>query len=901
MKKIFITLLLFSFTLLKLINAQTILFEITSNTTWDISDSPVIIPITDNSNEISIFIGAGATLTIEAGVTVIALGSNDKIVVGENGRIVVEGTESDPVIFSPGSIYSSGVWGGIVFNDYSGFENGSFFNHAIFRGGGNTENDGVIDILGRHNGDIKFNSCWFDKNRTCISSQFGDEIFIENCDFRNSEFGAITFNDAEGAIIKDNYFYRNEFALKITMNMPDVLEKNVFNSTNQEVYLPSSISRSVTITVPGILENLEDVMPYSIGSDSNNPTVTITNALVTINPGVTFIGNLFGNKKSYLVVSDEGAIVTLGEKENPVVFTGNSSSQNPGEWGGIILNNQYNSDATEFMNTEFSSAGEGALIIKGGRPTINNCSFSYNTIGLVADSSSEPRINESKFENNEERGILVKDGSDPNISKCTILENGSGIKVMQSSLTLNSTEISENQYTGVYIDDGQRIRIMSCLIEQNSDGIFIESNAFDSQVEIGLSTIRYNENGVTTDLNNNSNVEIIECNLAGNANYAVNNLTTTIVDAKTNWWGDASGPYDNSNDSSDPTNLFNPVGLGAEVSDFVDYSDWLEFYISDVPNILGVKDVPNDQGKNVFVMWSTSFYDELDSELQIVKYSIWQKLPFDSTKAFKEILPTDITLSNNFLADVKNDLWQYIGDVTPLPELDTYIYASPTLADSNAYGIFYSTFMVVAHTIDPSVYFKSEHRSGYSVDNIKPAVPLGFTVAVTPSAAILIWEKNDEDDFAYYALYKNDELITTTIDTSFIDGELTEGSAVYKLSAFDINGNESDYSKVDVVLGINNDAQPTEYSLNQNYPNPFNPTTIIKYEIPEESYIKIEIVNILGESIGLLVNSKKSSGFYEVTWNADSLPSGIYLIVIKAEGLDSKKNFVQVKKALLLK
>lgn len=94
---------------------------------------------------------------------------------------------------------------------------------------------------------------------------------------------------------------------------------------------------------------------------------------------------------------------------------------------------------------------------------------------------------------------------------------------------------------------------------------------------------------------------------------------------------------------------------------------------------------------------------------------------------------------------------------------------------------------------------------------------------------------------------------------------------------------------------------PNEFSLSQNYPNPFNPTTTIKYGIPEQSNVKIELFNSLGQSVGVLVNGNKSAGYYETGWNAENLPSGIYLISIKAEGMDSKEKFVQVKKALLLK
>ena len=99
----------------------------------------------------------------------------------------------------------------------------------------------------------------------------------------------------------------------------------------------------------------------------------------------------------------------------------------------------------------------------------------------------------------------------------------------------------------------------------------------------------------------------------------------------------------------------------------------------------------------------------------------------------------------------------------------------------------------------------------------------------------------------------------------------------------------------------NETVVPDDFALFQNFPNPFNPTTILKYGLPEESNIKIEIFNMLGQSVGVLVNTEKSAGYYETTWNAENLPSGIYLINISAEGLSSKKSFTQVKKALLLK
>ena len=98
-----------------------------------------------------------------------------------------------------------------------------------------------------------------------------------------------------------------------------------------------------------------------------------------------------------------------------------------------------------------------------------------------------------------------------------------------------------------------------------------------------------------------------------------------------------------------------------------------------------------------------------------------------------------------------------------------------------------------------------------------------------------------------------------------------------------------------------NDQLPNKYYISANYPNPFNPSTNIKYTIPQNSFVNITIYNLLGETITELVNRDVSSGTYEATWNAKNLPSGVYLISIRAESLEGNKSFSDVQKAVLLK
>jgi len=86
-----------------------------------------------------------------------------------------------------------------------------------------------------------------------------------------------------------------------------------------------------------------------------------------------------------------------------------------------------------------------------------------------------------------------------------------------------------------------------------------------------------------------------------------------------------------------------------------------------------------------------------------------------------------------------------------------------------------------------------------------------------------------------------------------------------------------------------------EYKLSQNYPNPFNPETIINYEVPQISNVKIEVFDVLGRVIKILIDEEKTAGRYEIKFDASSLASGIYYYRIKAD------EFVQTKKMILMK
>jgi hypothetical protein len=95
---------------------------------------------------------------------------------------------------------------------------------------------------------------------------------------------------------------------------------------------------------------------------------------------------------------------------------------------------------------------------------------------------------------------------------------------------------------------------------------------------------------------------------------------------------------------------------------------------------------------------------------------------------------------------------------------------------------------------------------------------------------------------------------------------------------------------------------PHSFELQQNYPNPFNPSTKIKYSVPKTSQVQIKIYDVLGNEIETLVNKEKPAGTYELTWNAASLPSGVYFYQLKATPSGGQAgSFIEMKKMILTK
>jgi photosystem II stability/assembly factor-like uncharacterized protein len=200
------------------------------------------------------------------------------------------------------------------------------------------------------------------------------------------------------------------------------------------------------------------------------------------------------------------------------------------------------------------------------------------------------------------------------------------------------------------------------------------------------------------------------------------------------------------------------------------------------------------------------------------------------------------------------------------------------------------------------------------IDFTVPVELTSFTAETEHNSVELSWSTATETNnqgFEIERKLKNQELVTI----AFVEGKGTtteiqnynyvddysqmpyEGTVLYRLKQVDFDG-DHEYSE---QLAVNLTFIPSEYYISQNFPNPFNPSTTLKYSLPVESTVKINIYNSLGEMIETLVSEIQSSGNYEVSWNAQNYSSGVYYYSFEVNSLDGTQSHREMKKIVFLK
>ena len=132
------------------------------------------------------------------------------------------------------------------------------------------------------------------------------------------------------------------------------------------------------------------------------------------------------------------------------------------------------------------------------------------------------------------------------------------------------------------------------------------------------------------------------------------------------------------------------------------------------------------------------------------------------------------------------------------------------------------------------------------------------------------------------------------------------GTGMIQLDLFDLN-NINEHIFVDLNIyagtsaGVGDDRLvPKQIILYPSFPNPFNPVTTLRYYLPEDAMVNINIYDMMGRLVRTMVNSQQNAGYRSIRWNAtndagEPMSAGLYLYMIKAV------EFRQTRKMVLLK
>jgi predicted CXXCH cytochrome family protein len=331
--------------------------------------------------------------------------------------------------------------------------------------------------------------------------------------------------------------------------------------------------------------------------------------------------------------------------------------------------------------------------------------------------------------------------------------------------------------------------------------------------------------------------------------------------------------------------------------------------------IAGVKDVPNDNGRRVQVVWN-KFPAENFSFDRLVSYGIWRADPnpvsgkLTSVKNFRDMMTagpvgTQVTLAGN--------VWTYVAQV-PATGLAQYSYIAPTLADSTVTaGMKWSTFYVAGYSGTGAALYASMPDSGYSVDNLRPVAPSGLVVSLVQNGVRLEWNAAPDQDIDLFNVYRSTTAgfdpagmtpVAQVKGVEYVDQAVTIGVRYYyRLEAIDLAGNRSPYSPEASIIFTSvreTGGVPTAFGLEQNYPNPFNPSTEIRFALPKATHVTLSVYTISGELVTTLMDDMMAAGTFSITWNGQgsdgtSVSSGLYLYRIQTSEFTAVRKMVLVK------
>lgn len=325
------------------------------------------------------------------------------------------------------------------------------------------------------------------------------------------------------------------------------------------------------------------------------------------------------------------------------------------------------------------------------------------------------------------------------------------------------------------------------------------------------------------------------------------------------------------------------------------------------PAIARIRDVAQDQGGKVAVEWTASYLDAFPS-FEVQNYAIWRRVP--TTLALASLRSGARLMDDATRAEASSGValrtsvlrgqtvyWEYVTSL-PARGFAGYSYTATTTTDSMPGSNPRTSFMVEADDAGGLPFWDSAADSGYSVDNLGPAMPAPFTGAYLAGATHLHWGRNGESDLAGYRLYRGGSSgfvpvpgnrIASLSDTGYAD--VGAAGSYYKLSAIDAHGNESPFALLSPggIVDVVSAALPGMVSLAPASPNPAHGPLVVRFALPRAMPAQLAIFDPAGRLVRSLASGEQAAGEHAIPWDGRAgsgaqAASGLYFVRLVAGG-----------------
>jgi DNA-binding beta-propeller fold protein YncE len=354
-----------------------------------------------------------------------------------------------------------------------------------------------------------------------------------------------------------------------------------------------------------------------------------------------------------------------------------------------------------------------------------------------------------------------------------------------------------------------------------------------------------------------------------------------------------------------------PSGLAVDASGNVYVADSGNDRIEEfqvLQRITSILDVAGDQGRQVRIRFTANGADEPLAMLPVTGYEVYRRIGAEASAAAgsggRAAPAASVRRGVASPNGIALEGWDYVLGA-PAHADTSYSVVVPTLADSNDAGTHWSAFLVRATTATPSIYYDSAPDSGYSKDNLPPAVPAPFLAAYAGGATHLHWGCNAEPDLWYYRVYRGSSadfvpgpssLIAARSDTGYVDPG--PAGSYYKLSAVDVNGNEGGCAlltpggTVDAPAG-----SPAVFALEGVQPNPTRGDRLrVAFALPGAAPARLELLDVSGRRVVAREVGALGAGRHVLDLATGRRPApGLYLVRL-TQGADVRVARVAVLK-----